>query len=688
MTVSSKRPVHVALVSLILSLVFFGISFLLGRWSGFSAISAVGWLNLSVALIWLVLCLQFYQRCLAEQEKLDAGQLSRDQATSTIFQPGSEQATLFYVAQRRLQIFEKWFVPIFSALIAAYQTGIGLYLLNAARTAIAAEELKQPLLCGICMTAIAFVSFLISRYATGMSGQAQWKPLRAGGSSLLGVAVLCFALAVALALAYLFNFYGFANVMALVIPALLVVLGVETALNLIFDIYRPRLKGLYSRSAFDSRLLGAINEPGGILRSAADAIDYQFGFKVSHTWFYKLLEQAIVPLALFAGVTLYLLSCIVVVAPDEQAIIEHFGNPVNDANDVRLAGPGLTFKWPWPIDRVYRYPTKRIAEISIGFVPKVDKEGRVEHTPLLWGEAHYEQEDQLLVASEQTGAQSVGGTVPVSLVIAAVPVQYRIKDLYSFVYNHQAPGQFLASICHRELTRLAASAKIEVDSEADAAHSLLGAGRAEAGNLLTTRIQKAADEAGLGVEIVFVGLQGIHPPVEVAADYQKVIGALQQKQALILQAQAERNNTLSTLVGSVQEAEALYDLWGKYQRATLTNSAAEVESLGKQLDSAFEQAKGEIFKTLREAKSDAFQKATLAEATSARFAGQLKAYQAAPQIFIQEQKLATLEEALDGVRKYVVVADPNDTQVTVIDLQEKLSPSLYELSGIQGSSQP
>ncbi len=689
MTVSSKRPVHVALVSLILSLVFFGISFLLGGWSGFSAISAVGWLNLSVALIWLVLWLQFYQRSLAEQEKLDAGQLGRE-GTSTIFQAGTEQATLFYVAQRRLQVFEKWFVPIFSGLIAAYQTGIGLYLLNSARTAITAEEMKQPLLCGICMTAIAFISFLLSRYATGMSAQPQWKPLRAGGSSLLGVAVLCFALAVALALAYLFNFHGFVNVMALVVPALLVVLGIETALNLIFDIYRPRLKGLYSRSAFDSRLLGVINEPGGILRSAADAIDYQFGFKVSQTWFYKLLEQAIVPLALFAGVTLYLLSCIVVVAPDEQAIIEHFGNPVNEAKDVRLAGPGLTFKWPWPIDKVFKYPTKRIAEISIGFVPKVDKEGKVEHTPLLWGESHYQQEYELLVASEESGTRSVGGTVPVSLVIAAVPVQYRIKDLYSFVYNHHAPEQFLASICYRELTRLAASAKIEVDvdNQAEMAQSLLVAGRTQAGNLLTSRIQKAADEAGLGVEIVFVGLQGIHPPVEVAADYQKVIGALQKKQALILQAQAERNKTLSALVGSVQEAEALYELWGKYQRATLTNSAAEAESLGKQLDTAFEQAKGEIFKTLRESKSDAFQKATLAEATSARFAGQLKAYEAAPQIFIQEQKLSTLEEALDGVRKYVVVADPNDTQVTVIDLQEKLTPSLYELSGIQGSSQP
>jgi hypothetical protein len=346
MTVSSKRPVHIAVVSLILSVVFFGISFFLGRWSGFLAISAVGWLNLSVALIWLVLCLQFYQRSLAEQEKLDAGQLSKDQATSTIFQAGSERATLFYVAQRRLQIFERWFTPIFSALIAAYQIGIGLYLLNAASTAIAPDVLKRPLLCGICMTAIAFVSFLISRYATGMSGQPRWKPLRAGGSALLGVALLCFVLAVALALAHMFSFkdpesrYRFVNIMGWLIPGLLVFLGVETALNLILDIYRPKLKGLYSRSAFDSRLLGVISEPGGILRSAADAIDYQFGFPVSRTWFYKLLEQWIAPLALFACVSLYLLSCIVVVAPDEEAIVEHFGNPAKSANDVRLIGPG------------------------------------------------------------------------------------------------------------------------------------------------------------------------------------------------------------------------------------------------------------------------------------------------------------------------------------------------------------
>ena len=686
MTVSSKRPINVALVSLILSIIFFGITFFLGRWSGFFAVSAVSWLILSVAFIWFVLSLQFYQRSLAEQEKLDAGQLVRDEKSSAIFQARSERATLLSVAQRRLDIFEKWFIPIFSALIAIYQIGIGLYLLNTVGGA-AENDLKQPLLCGICMMAVAFISFLISRYATGMSAQPEWKPLKAGGSSLLGVAVLCFALAVILALVYLFNFRAPVNIIAMVIPALLVVLGAETALNLIMDIYRPRLKGRYSRSAFDSRLLGVINEPGGILRSAADAIDYQFGFKASQTWFYKLLEQAIVPLILFGAVTLYLLSCIVVVGPDEQAIIEHLGNPVNKAGEHRLIGPGLALKWPWPIDIAYKYPTKMISEISIGFVPKVDpKTGEVEHKPLLWGEAHYEKEYQLLVASQQSGTESTAGTVPVSLVIAAVPVQYRIKDVYSFIYNHKEPEKLLESICYRELTRFAASAKIETNDETGIDQSLLGTGRAEAGKVLTERIQAAADKEGLGVEIVFLGLQGVHPPTEVAAAYQQVISAIQKKQSLILDAQTERNKMLSTLVGSVDMADELYKLALKYRQAEDVNSPEEMEKLGKQLDTAFEEAKGDIFKTLRESQRYAFEKETLAKGTGERFAGQLKAYKAAPEIYVHEQRLAMLEEALDGVRKYVVVADQNDTQVTIIDLQENLAPSIYETGVIEESN--
>ena len=684
MTISSKRAEHIALAAFVLSVVFFGIALLIGRWSGFFAVSAVSWLLLSAALIWAVLVIQFHQRALAEQEKLDITQLAKDKQASTIFHAKGERATLFAVAQRRLNVLEKWFIPIFAALIAAYQIALGLILLKTITTVDHIEG-KQPLICAITLTAIAFVSFLISRYATGMSARPEWKPLRAGGSFLLGAALLCFLLAISLALLH-FKFFPVINVIGFVIPILLLILGVETALNVILDIYRPRLKGQYARSAFDSRLLGLINEPGQIFRTAASAIDYQFGFKVSQTWFYKLLEKAIIPLILFAAVTLYLLSCFVVVEPNEEAIIEHFGNPLKSNDQARTVGPGLAFKWPWPIDIAYKYPTKKISEINVGFIPK-DYAENAKHEPLLWGKAHHQEEYKLLVASRQTGTASLAGAVPISIVIAAVPVQYRVKDLYSFIYNHNEPQKLLEAICYRELTKFAASATIEVDEETDIEQSLLGAGRAQAKQVLTERIQAAADKAGLGVEIVFLGLQGIHPPTEVAADYQRVVGAVQKKQALILNARAARNRDLSALAGSVENADRLYKLAAEYLNAKEKNQTDQIEKLGKDLDTAFAQAKGDIFKELRQAESYAFEKGELARATGERFASQLKAYNASEEFYKREQKLAVFEEALKKVRKFVVVADTNDTQVFIIDVQEKLAPSLYELGGFEESSE-
>ncbi|MBN2269493.1 MAG: hypothetical protein JXN61_02705 [Sedimentisphaerales bacterium] len=685
---TSKRPEQLAWASLVLSLLFFGVTFLIGRWSGFFAVSAISWLSLSALLIWLVLAVQFHQRSLAEQEKLDLSRLVDDEQPSTIFQGKGERAAMFAVARRRLAILEKWFIPIFSAVIAVYEITVGLLLVRSIPN-IVEFRLNPPfLLCAVYMTAVAFVGFLISRYATGMSAEPDWKPLRAGGSFLLGIAVLCFALAVALALAN-FQIFVVIKVLDFVLPICLTILGVETALNVILDIYRPRLKGQYSRSAFDSRLLGIINEPGGVFRSAAGAIDYQFGFKVSQTWFYKLLERAILPLILFAALTLYLMSCVVVVGPYEEAIIEHLGNPLDSAGRVRLVGPGLAFKWPWPIDKTRRFPTQRISELHIGYVPKTDPKTAqiVQEAHLLWGTQHYEKEHPLIVATEYAGQESAKGAVPVSLINAAVPVQYKVKDLYSYTYNYDNPGAVLEAICYQELTKFAASATIDVNdrdpSGAGLKGSLFGVGRERARKVLTSRIQNAADVAGLGVEIVLLGLQGIHPPVEVATEYQAVVGAVQEKQRLILEAEAGRNKDLSTLAGSVENANGLYSLAEKYQQAKTKSDPQAAEDLAANLDKAFAEAGGDISIKLKESQTYAFEKATLARATGLRFADQLKAYRAAKDIYKREQRLRVFEESLANTRKYVVVADPNDKLLFIFNFEEELLPNLYDIPGFE-----
>jgi modulator of FtsH protease HflK len=203
---------------------------------------------------------------------------------------------------------------------------------------------------------------------------------------------------------------------------------------------------------------------------------------------------------------------------------------------------------------------------------------------------------------------------------------------------------------------------------------------------LTKNIQAAADKAGLGVEVVFVGLQGIHPPTQVAADYEKVVGAVQRKQAIILQAEGQRNRTLSSVAGSVEGATLLSSMVYDYQKARQENNPQKTEEIAKQLDKAFSQADGDIYCTLREAQSYGFEKIMLARATGERFDSQVKAYRAAPEIYKREQRLIALEETLRPIRKYVIVADPNDAETFIVDLKEKLTPSLYDIGGVQESS--
>jgi len=677
MNISSKRAEYVALTGLVLSIIFFMSACVIGAGSRAFAVWALSWQILAGVLIWLVLVIVFHQRSLAEQEKLDMMQLAQTKAGDTIFQGAAEQAELFAVAQRRLVILERWFIPIFAILIACYEIGVGVYLLGKASEGVA-RELNFPQLAAVFMVAIAFISFLISRYAGGMSTQEQWKPLRAGGSYLLGTAILAFALAVCLALAQFKIGVGI-TVLGWAIPVLLVVLGVEGALNVVLDIYRPRIPGRYSRSAFDSRLLGMISEPGGILRTFAGAIDYQFGFEVSQTWFYRLLEKAIIPLVLFCIVSLYSLSCVVVVGPGQEALIEHLGS------FKAVVGPGIWAKLPWPFDKAYKYSTRQIQQINIGFVEEAESE-RAGRKPILWRQKHYQEEYNLLVAAEAAGREGQEGAVPVSLVRAAVPVQYRIKDLESYVYSHSEAKRVLEAICYRQLMRLAASAKIEPEESARGVgggegdkDSLLSAGRKAAAAYLAGRIQEDADEARLGVEIVFVGLQGVHPPTEIAKDYEAVIGSVQKKQALILNSLAERNKILTTLSGSIVQANQLYELAHEYQRAKESGDSATIARLGEQINTDFAGAEGDIFKALSEAGSYAFERWTLAKATGERFTNQVLAYRASPQIYKREQRLAMLEEALEKVRKYVVVAEGDDAQVYIIDLQEQLTPSLYDL---------
>ena len=53
------------------------------------------------------------------------------------------------------------------------------------------------------------------------------------------------------------------------------------------------MKGRITRALYDSRLVGVLAQPEGLVATAAQTLDYQFGFKVSETWFYQFLQRSI-----------------------------------------------------------------------------------------------------------------------------------------------------------------------------------------------------------------------------------------------------------------------------------------------------------------------------------------------------------------------------------------------------------
>jgi regulator of protease activity HflC (stomatin/prohibitin superfamily) len=425
-----------------------------------------------------------------------------------------------------------------------------------------------------------------------------------------------------------FGFPRYDRQIAWVLTALLAVVSIETLLALVFEAYRPRVQGKEVRLIYESRLVGLLGQPTGLFATAAQALDYQFGFRVSESWFYRFLEEKFTRFVLIWIGILAASDCVVFIDAGEQGLRERFGRPVGS-----VLNPGIAFKFPRPIDLIHRHPVSEVQSFNVGFVPDEKLEG--ERT-VLWTRAHYKEEFNLLVASREqnvaTNATEGEQIVPVNLLTVSIPVQYLIRDLRAWAYQHGEPRLLLERLANREVVRYMASVDIE---------TIMSDGRQQAARDLRSTIQAAADKVGLGAEIIYVGLQDIHPPIgtkelKVAEAYEKVIGAEQEKEARILEADAYALETVPT-----------------------AKAAAE--------------------KTLNDSRSVSAQKVAEASGRATQFASQLQAFRTAPGVFTARNHLETFARASAGSRKIVIL--PTNTQdVLLFNLEDKIRQDLLDVT--------
>jgi len=547
---------------------------------------------------------------LAEEDQRDVELARRELPAAGLF-TAEAGAGAFSHARSRDE-FERWVVPLFAPALALGLGGAIFWLSR--RWQAPAALPAQPLLAAAFLAGESFILFLLSRFLLGLSRATATRLLR-GPGAYLGLAGLANLPVIAAALATEAEFPAADRGAALALLALLLLLTVELLFRTIATLYR-RAPADAPATGYESRLAGLLTDPAAWTRSVASALDYQFGFELSETWLYRFLRRALLPLALLNLLVLYGFTCVVFLGPEEEGFRELFGQPQPDTG--RLAS-GAHLKWPWPFETVRRFPARRIRSFSVGFAAEP---GARPPALILWTVPHYKAEDQFLVASPAETSSATGAVaeaaVPVNLVSVNLPVEYQITNLFQYAYQHAEPDRLMEQLAYRCVTLELAGRDL---------FALLGADREQTGRALQARLQREADRHELGVQVLLVGLAGVHPPVGVAEAFESVVGAVEEKETALLGAQAYRNQTVPT-------------------------AAANADRL---------RAESTAYRTRR---------TELAQAETQQFSQRLAAYARSPAVFRSRLYLDAVGGALAPLRKYIVATEAS-RDVLIFNLEEK-----------------
>ena len=577
----------------------------------------------------------FIQSHLIDRERVEAlemQELDRTRGNESLFAGAAEDA---YPARNARRQFEKWVVPIFSVLVLIVQA-LGLLLVygqlggwTLSSSAQASDSAMPIMFFALFMV----VLFMMGKYSAGLAKMDGQDLLRPGANYMLLGSVVCTAVVIAETASIEYPVWE--KVFTWVVFVVIAVSALENLFTLVMEIYRPRLDDKKARLLYDSRLIGLLGQPGGLISTAANTLDYQFGFKVSETWFYKYLEQKLALIIAIQVVVLFLSSSFVVIQANEEAVKERFGK-----KRAKLT-PGFQLKLPWPIDKVYRYKTGEIQEFVLGVLEQNDE---AEPEVLLWTTQHnHGSSNDMIVANSDVLLDSASSdSVPVNLLTVSIPVQYRINNLDHWVYNTDNAISMLRKLSMRAVTRYLIGVDIK---------ELMGPGRTTAQEELKKVIQQQANDMELGAEIVFVGLQDIHPPVG--------------------------KNEQSKATGGVAE---------NYEKVNVARLHSETNRLGALQYKAgrVPRAYGLAAELLAKARSESTNKVALAKAEAERFSHQISAFKAAPSVYKTRSKLETFQRATRGARKYIL-SDTENGDIINLELQDKLRSDLLDVTVDQGN---
>ncbi len=686
-----QTATRVSAAGLALQLIIGLVIFLFGLATHDNVAYAVGLYMFMGLPVWLTLVLLFHQHRLERIEAIEAEQIeSQTERSSSIFNATDSDLNM---AARRLRWMHQFLVPAMSIVTAIGLLVLGYWQWGYLTRRVGSEATtslgmvsKGAAPWGLAITAfVAIGCFIFSRYVSGMSHQKAWRNLRAGATVIVGSALAAGALAVAFALKIVGKDSGL-EILAYVVPLFVGLGGAEIAVNFVLNLYRPRQAGEFPRPAFDSRILNLVAAPDNVAKSISDTINYQFGFEVTSTWAYRLLARSLWALAAFCFVVYIALSCASIVRPDEQAIITSFGRLARDGQ-VYPSGP--VFKWPW--ESVEAHPVFQVQRIRIG------KEISDPKGAILWDGSHTTvPEDLVIVGPTRMLDSSSEGETPdgqadqvarsFSLLNLEVPIQYRIKEgkdnngEYGLLnYVNFISGQernrkdYILALATRVITQRTASLSID---------DVLGSMRSNLAYDLKTLLQVELDRQNAGIEVIFVGVSGIHPPKDVAPTFEEVLKAREIREAALQAANGEAIRQLATVAGSEEKARRIareIETLENMVNDGVATTDPEFMTRTEELERLLVEAGGDAAKTLLQAQADRWVVHMDAWARYIQQDSQYAAYEASPELYMAREYLQRMSAALAKTRLFITSPGVNnDVVVELLDNNMSLSGMTVE----------
>ncbi len=312
--------------------------------------------------------------------------------------------------------------------------------------------------------------------------------------------------------------------------------------------------------------------------------------KIPKLKFSKKLFGVILVLAII----LYLASGIYTVAPDEQGVVRRFGKVV------RITEPGLNYRFPVPIETVNKPKVKQVKRLELGF--------RIIH---LGPPARYRfipEESIMLTGDEQ-------------IVDCQIIVQYQIKDARDFLFNVrdlEVPDGALKDATEVALRHVVGQRPID--------HVLI---EEKLQVEIDTReiLQQIVDGYSSGLRIIEVKLQTVRPPEEVAAAFNDVVSAKEDKERYIKEADGYREDIIP-------------------------------------------KARGKAERIIREAEAYKEERIKYAQGDANKFLSILEEYQKAREVTRKRLYLEAMEEVLPRVKKFVIDANVGGGILQLLPLEK------------------